>query len=302
LVDLKAALPIIIGELGVKFKTIFILFNVVILISFLFIYLMPLFMLGWEFTTIFWQKNWVLPVIFIIVLIGLNVYFAYNRKLFQLLEKEDWVGLLEYLEEEIYQKQRITKQKVRVLINATLVLSKPYEIYRLETFLQDKKPQYRRDFALSLGVPYLLENNPQKMELFFKEFLDLSGVEGLWVRWDYGFALLLGGKREESRKELMKVSERAKEPVLLTLTGYLLESFAEESEEAVERVRSIRDRVKKGYTKCRFEKEIEKSKANVQAVILIRLIQDATKWLYGEETEETEIPLEEASGGELTQE
>ncbi len=68
-----------------KFKTIFILFNAVIIFSFLIIYFMPLMMLGWEYATVFWSKNWFLPLLFAGVLALLNTYFISNWKLFSLL-------------------------------------------------------------------------------------------------------------------------------------------------------------------------------------------------------------------------
>ena len=47
-----------------KFKTIFILFNIVIIASFAIIFFMPLMMLGWDYTAIFWKNNWFLPIVF----------------------------------------------------------------------------------------------------------------------------------------------------------------------------------------------------------------------------------------------
>ena len=72
-----------------KFRLIFIVFNVVLVISFLVIYVTPLLILGWSYTRIFWANNWYLPVIFVGIIGVLNAYFASNRKLFRLLENED---------------------------------------------------------------------------------------------------------------------------------------------------------------------------------------------------------------------
>jgi len=69
-----------------KFKTIYILFNAVILISFAFIFFMPLLLLGSDYFSLFVAKNWIAGVLFVITLIIINGYFLANWKLFRLLE------------------------------------------------------------------------------------------------------------------------------------------------------------------------------------------------------------------------
>ena len=61
-----------------RFKIVFILFNVVIVASFLIIYLMPLAMLGMDYTREFWANNWGLPIVFVVILAILNGYFTIN--------------------------------------------------------------------------------------------------------------------------------------------------------------------------------------------------------------------------------
>ena len=51
-----------------KFRLLFIIFNFVILASFLLIFLMPAFVLGWEYTSVFWSTNWPVGLVFLVVL------------------------------------------------------------------------------------------------------------------------------------------------------------------------------------------------------------------------------------------
>jgi hypothetical protein len=60
-----------------KFKTIYILFNAVILLSFGFIFLMPLFLLGTDYFALFLSKNWIAGVLFLLTLIIINGYFLF---------------------------------------------------------------------------------------------------------------------------------------------------------------------------------------------------------------------------------
>ena len=106
-----------------KFKTIFFLFNGIILFSFLFIALMPLFVLGGEYTRIFWGENWFLALLFLIFISVLDAYFMMNWKMFSYLKKEDWPGLTAYLEKEIYEKQRLSARNIKMMINTS-----PYHI------------------------------------------------------------------------------------------------------------------------------------------------------------------------------
>ena len=56
-----------------KFKAIFVIFNLIILVSFLFIFLIPFFMLGWDYTQVFWTENWSVALVFVGVMAGLAI-------------------------------------------------------------------------------------------------------------------------------------------------------------------------------------------------------------------------------------
>ncbi len=84
-----------------KFRTIYILFNVVIAVSFVFVFFLPFFLLGWDYSLEFWKGSWYLALFFIVLLGVLNAFFAWNWKVFSLVEKEDWSGLSAHLVELI---------------------------------------------------------------------------------------------------------------------------------------------------------------------------------------------------------
>ena len=56
-----------------KFKSIFIVFNIVIALSFLFFFLMPVFILGLDHFLIFITNYWVALLLFLILLIFLLI-------------------------------------------------------------------------------------------------------------------------------------------------------------------------------------------------------------------------------------
>ena len=262
-----------------RFKLIFILFNFVILVSFLAIYFMPLIMLGFDYAKVFWGRNWGLPLLFLAIIGLLNTYFIFNWRLFTLLEREDWPQLITYLERRIYEKRLFVSQHVKILANAYLVRSDLDAIGKLEDFIAEHKPNLQPRFALVFGVPYLLRNDPDEMERYFSRFVDYNGRDGSWLRWSYAFALILGGKKEEAEATLADICKEKTEPVLMLLSAYLLHSIRPAADH-VPLMEENRARLEKRYTRDQWTREVERSKTSVHVVILQKLIEEATEWLF----------------------
>ncbi|HKJ86158.1 MAG TPA: hypothetical protein VKA06_08780, partial [Spirochaetia bacterium] len=178
-----------------KFRLLFIIFNVVILVSFALIFLMPAFVLGWEYTQVFWSSNWPVGAVFLLVLAGLNGYFVYNWRVFTLLEQEDWNGLIAYLEHEAYERTRLSRQRARILINAYVVTGQVDRISDLEAFVRQEKASLLAKLAVEFGLPYLLSSDGEKMVEYFGELSrEPRASEPAWVRWCYAFGLMNGSR------------------------------------------------------------------------------------------------------------
>jgi hypothetical protein len=264
-----------------KFKTIFILFNVVIVFSFLFIFFMPLTVLGWDYAQLFWSRNWILAVLFVAVMVGINAYFFSQWRLFMLLESENWQGLIHYLEERIYDKKRIRPQHVRILINTYVVTSRLDAIEKLEGFLVKHRPDLVSRFALQLGVPYLLKNQADTAERFFSGLLENPRVKRRnWIRWTHAFAVLLQQKQDDAKERLKELVPDVKDPVLLVLALYLLEAFTKSDEEAGRLVESNLAELKQKYTQSQWSKEADKRKNEIHVLLLSKLLQEASDWAF----------------------
>ena len=269
-----------------RFKLIFILFNLVIVVSFLAIYLMPLLMLDLDYAKFFWSRNWGLPLVFLAIIGLLNTYFILNWKLFTLLEREEWPALITHLERRIYDKKLIITQQVKILANAYLVRSDVESIGKLENFIREQKPGILAKFAVVFGVPHLLKNDAAEMAGYFSQFRHVKGGDGAWIRWDYGFALILKGNTEEAETALAELAAEKLEPILLLLTIYLLFSL-KPNEELALLVESKREELLKRFTREKWQGEIERGKGSIQVVILQRLIEEATEWLFSENKRDT---------------
>jgi hypothetical protein len=104
-----------------------------------------------------------------------------------------------------------------------------------------------------------------------------------WVSWNHAFSLLQTKESDAARTELSVLVDRVSDPVLLLLTIYLLDVLARNDASVESRVSSKRDALKAQHTPVSFQKAIEKSSANIQVVVLSRLLQDASQWLFAGE-------------------
>lgn len=264
-----------------KFKIIFIIFNAIIVFSFLFIFFMPFLILGWDYTQVFWSNNWILAVIFVLIMGGLNAYFISNWKLFTLLEEENWHGLISYLEDRVFAKHRITKQSIRILVNTYVVTSNPEKITELEIFLRDERPKMVPAFAVQLGIPYLLRNEPEEMERYYGHIMkDPRCGELNWVKWNYGFALMLQQRVQEARDILVEILEGTKNALLKLITAYLLDAFSSSDATVASQVQDVRTAIRAKFDDEAWQKEIERQRNNLQVLVLSKLIRDATNWLF----------------------
>jgi len=276
-----------------KLRTIFALFNAVILSSFAFVFLMPLFVLGAGSTLDFWKENWYLALFFLLLIAGLNGFFLANRKVFVLVEREDWGGLSAYLVKSMFgagsRPGRFRSSRVRLLINAYLLQSDAEGIARLESDLAAKRPDLLRRNALLFGVTRLLRGRNEEAEAFLKGYLDAKDADSPdWLRFDYGFSLILQ-KRAREALPFLEQAISSKDAVLRALAAYLLSSLGADAAEAEDarsearaKAEAERQRLRARFDARRWAKEVERAKSEVHIVILSKLIDDAGRWLYEE--------------------
>ncbi len=275
-----------------KFRTIFTLFNVVILSSFAFVFLMPVFALGPGATLEFWKDNWYLGLFFILLVAGLNAFFLANRRVFVLVEREDWGGLSAYLVKTMFgagpsRPGRFRSSRVRLLINAYLLQSDAEGIARLEAELAAKRPDLLRRNALLFGVTRLLSGRNADAESFLKDYLGAKDADSPdWLGFDYGFSLIMQKRIAEARP-YVEAALSSRDAVLRALAAYILgtlcadaEASEESRESAREKASSARALLRKAFSEARWAKEVERAKGEVHIVILSKLVDEAGRWLF----------------------
>jgi len=265
-----------------RFRTIVLIFNIVIVVSFLFIFLVPLILLGPSYFSIFMSRNWIAGVLFVGALAAVNGYFALNWKLFTLLEKEDWPSLVQFLESEVYRKGRVRAKHVRLLVNAYLITSNAEAARKLESEVRRVRPALVSRLALQFGIPYLLTAGSDEAERYFAQSAaDSRAPDRRWLRWNHAFCLCRRGEREGARSELEGILDGTPEPVLRLLSLYLLDTACGGDGEAPERAKKGREEMRERYTPQKWKSVVERARSNLEVVVLSRVIEDAELWLFG---------------------
>lgn len=270
-----------------KFRTIYILFNVVIVVSFLFVFFLPFFVLGPSYSLAFWRGNWYLGLFFVLLLGGLNAFFVLNWKLFVYVEREDWGALSAFLVDRIFTKRRYGNRHVALLVNAYLLQSDVEGIERLEAELSSRRPELLRKNAVLFGVTRLLRNKPAEAEAFLARYLDAKDADDReWLRFDYAFSLVLQRRVAEALPQL-RSGLASRDAVLSLLSAYLVGSLGvsaasgqAEKDELLRLAEASRASLRKRFPGQRWSKEVERAKNEVHIVILSKLIDDAGRWLF----------------------
>ena len=274
-----------------KFKSIFILFNVVIILSFCFVFLMPFFALGTEFALNFWRASWPLGLLLLVILAALDGFFMANSKLFELLEREDWPALVQYLENRVLKQHRYSQRLVKLLIHSYLVMSDPQGVIHLESVLKKEKPSRLADNRLLFGLSHILKGDHAGATELFLEQEQTKGLKNEWERWYLCFALLLQKQFAEASDRLIALAHDSQDPLVCALSALFLwdtiqRALPDKAGAAREAVEIAQARIRKTLPdRNAWNKELKKAQGDIHVIILGKSLEDAAKFIY-EETHE----------------
>lgn len=302
-----------------KLKSVFIIFNAIVVLTFLIVYLMPLFFLGYEFAVLFWRGHWYLVLLFVLVLAVLNGYFLWNWRLFSALEAENWKEIALVMEERIGKRGRFSNSNVRLLVNAYIVTSRTEAIRALERLVRSKKPRLLSRHVMLFSIPHLVSNDGEEIERYFAAFRSVHGdgsaslAEGeeplprpvssragfvrrffssadppldveYWVEWGYAFGVLLQGRLEEGQKILDAISTDAPAGVVSALSLYLLDAYRGTATGPDEEILRRRDEFVRRMPFSSWRKRIARERSRLHVIVLGKLLNDVEQWLYGAST------------------
>ncbi len=262
-----------------KFKTIFIIFNTIIGVSFLILFILPFIMLEINQFSIIFSTNWIILCIFLFFIIVFNTYFIRNWKLFKLIEQENWPDLTVYLEKKIFKKKLYNKSIIKILINSYIVTSDLDAITKLYEYLKNNKKKIVKSFPLEFGIPFLLLNLPEESEKYFKSMLNEQKHKN-WIKWNYAFSLMRQNKKDEPIKLFSEILYDKIDPILMLITLYMYYPIVKNNQELYKPVQIKIEDFLNSYSPNAWQKYLENEKKNIQAIILSKIITDAGNWIY----------------------
>jgi signal transduction histidine kinase len=286
-----------------KFKFLFLFFNCIIVVFLLIVLFMPMIILGGDYLNLwdreFWISLWPLLAILAIFLIILDIYYVFNRKLFRLLEREDWPALLLYLDTRFLRRGRYSGLVTRLFVNACLIMSDFRAVMDLENKLKLLKPALVERNALAFGVAYILAKDyggalrffaahargfPEPGNRFLRALPFFNRDRSKqWLAWYHGFSMLLDKRFMEAAEKFRLLAREARDPVVAALSAWFLSdnlskvagtSFLEEANTARERIRGVL----KGRKE--WEEELARIETEIYAAIMRRYINEAGNWIY----------------------
>ncbi|MDR1618867.1 MAG: hypothetical protein LBS06_07470 [Treponema sp.] len=249
--------------------------------------LLPVIMLGPGFTLIFWRSNWPLILIPVSALVFLNFFFLSRRRLYRLLEREDWPALADYLESVVIRRGHYAPHLVRLLANTCLVMSDSAAVTNLEARVAAARPALLESNALVFGVARILDGDPAGAVKFFAARLEKAkGRDREWIRWYGGFSRLLDRRFEEAAEEFKALAVSSSDALITGLSSYFLDSILWKNTGAGEECRRIAgegaDRVRRTVKNpAEWVKEASKIETEVHAALLRRYIGEAETWIFG---------------------
>jgi hypothetical protein len=270
-----------------KFKFIFVIFTVLLLLFLAALVLLPNYLLGSSLSLSFWRLNWPLILAWFLIYSSFNIFYFTNRQLFLLLEKEDWPALVRYLEEKVMQKGKYSSRFVRLLANSYLVLSDSNGVISLENKLAAAKPALLNTHALIFGTARILGNDiPGAVSFFDSCKTRVKPGYKEWVQWYYGFALLLDRRFEKSADEFSLLARESRDGVITALSAYFISEnltpmMPDKRSELKEISSTGRERVLKAMPKIEaWKREAGRLSTEIHAAAISKYIEEACLWVY----------------------
>jgi hypothetical protein len=238
-------------------------------------------------------------LILALTLIILDIFYFSNRRLFTLLEREDYPALIGYLEMRVLRKGHYSPWLVQLLANTCLVMSDSAAVMNLENKIALVKPTLIESNALIFGVARILAGDTSGAARFFSARLEAGQGRGRkppkgkkannrdmpWIRWYCGFSLLLDRQFIQAADTFKVLAAESPDALIAGLSAYFLgDTLQRNTENGVlylTAAREGRSRIQQ-FVKGRAQwlAEAEKLKTEIHAIILQKYIDEAGNWLF----------------------
>ena len=270
-----------------KLKVLIIIFNAVLLTLFFTALSFSFFTADIEVIGNFSKNYWVFILLFLILLVGTNLFFISNWKFISALEAEDWPALSLYLETEIFQKHHLTAKKVRLLCEISILLGDFEILKRLERVLQENKPEYIRTFASRFAAAKLLSSDYEGLADFMAHIVEHHRAYSPWIAFYDAFSAQMLKRKREAMEKFLRILDTEQDPLVRLLSVYFIASglyhYSNVQKDALDnRIAEEKEKLKK-YSLHYWRKYVQKEKQNIHVLVLTKVIDDALIWLFKED-------------------
>jgi len=276
----------IIGDFGLKFKSILIIFNFALIFFMVALVFVPYSMSPAPFTGFYWTFTWPFLLILALFFLGFNLFYIRNRRLFVLLQKEDWPALTRYLENRVIKKGSYSPRLVRLLANTYLLLSDAAAVMSLENKAAVANPKIIDANALIFGTARILGGDiPGAARFFASRKETAKGALKDWISWYCAFTLLLNRQYEAAGKEFTFLTTVSEDKIISGLSCYFLaENIAyllpESKRELTETAFKGRERLQKTLSIKDWNTQTHRLASEIHVAAIAKYLDETGRWLY----------------------
>jgi hypothetical protein len=268
-----------------KFKVLCISFNIVLFLSFLTVFLLPVFIFDGSFMAEFWTKNWYFGLIFLVILVAVNSVFVAYWRTIGYLEKEDWPGLSQYLETQVFVKKRYSYRKLSLLCDSLLLLGDTETLKKLEDTLRTERPKLLARLGVRFSSASLVTADYSRLRALVAELADAKGADRDWLRFHAAFADLVEKKYDAAAGAYIGLAAGASEPLIVGLCGYISArvlpgKVPSLSDSLSATAKSCRERVLAKFGAKKWASYVEDAKAGMHVVVLGKMLDETGLWLF----------------------
>jgi len=268
-----------------KFKTLFISFNIVLIISSLMVFFMPVLIFDGQLMLDFWKTNWYFGLVLVIVLIILDSVFIFNWKTLSLLEAEDWPALAAWLEKRVFSDGCLTNRTIRLLADALLIMADFDTAERLENLLAEKRPDLLARSADRLVAIRLIGKRYAGFCEFAKTCAEMKHSNRDWLHFYAAFVLRIQNNWADAADRLSRLCVEARDPVVLALSAYLLPSVqGSHTSGATQTVEAARLQLQRSYSARSFKRVLDSARGETHSAVFGTLLNELPSWFDSEKS------------------
>lgn len=263
-----------------KFKALFLLFNIVLFSTFLLLFFLP---------AVFFKSitpTSIISLSLFLLFIALVDYFCIaNKNFFIYMEDNNWNELATLLEKRIFEKGKLNNSNLKMLCNAYVLLSRFDAIERLEIFVKEIKPTLYEKNILIFVTNSLLKTDFENAKTKICAIADKLPKNDL-VQFFAGFSHYVTKNFSEAFTYFNKVLLDTKDCTLQSFcTFFIAEHLANVLDDslvqnAVQNANATKQKIVQSYTKQKWQQLMQKQKSELYGLVLSPLIPQVEAFLY----------------------